>query len=306
MRKVIGILAVLAVLPIAGYATAQIVDGLRWAYPVNPPPGAANADAAPVKKTVSADQIAMSYTGLPPAPRIVYAGKPLPCMQCHLGNGNSRPESADIAGLPVNYIMEQMHAFRDEQRIDLRTKRMVAASKMATEAELLEAAKYYAAIPRDRWQWIKTIVSDQAPKGEFTFGPGSFKYISADNAMEPLPQGRVVMQAVDNELVDARDQNLGSFIQYVRADDLALGEKLATTGGGKTTPCATCHGVNFTGKGDVPHLAGRGTLYMVRAMNDIRIGANKNPKAAIMKPIVANLSDREIVALAAYMASKAP
>jgi cytochrome c553 len=306
MRKVVGTLAVIAFLPIAGYATAQIVDGLRWAYPVNPPPGAANADAAEAKKTVNPNQIATSYTGLPTAPPIVYAGKPLPCMQCHLANGNSRPESADISGLSVNYIMEQVHAYRAEQRVDLRTKRMVAASKLATDAELLEAAKYYSAIPRERRQWIKTIVSDEAPKGDFTFGPGSFKYKSADNAMEPLPQGRVVMQAADNELVDARDQNLGSFVQYVRADDLALGERLATTGGGKTLPCATCHGVDFKGQGDVPHLAGRGTLYMIRAMNDIRIGANTNPKAAIMKPVVANLSDREIVALAAYMASREP
>lgn len=303
MRKALGILAVAAFVPVLAYSQ---VDGLRWAYPVNPPPGAANADAAAAKKTVSADQIATSYTGLPKAPKVVYAGKPLPCMQCHLGNGMSRPESSDIAGLSVNYIMQQMHAYRDEQRIDLRTKRMVAASKLATEAELLEAAKYYAAIPRERWKWIKTVVSDQAPVGEFTFGPGSFKYKPADGAMEPLPQGRIVMEAADNELVDARDQNLGSFVQYVRADDLALGKGLATTGGGKTLPCAACHGADLKGAGDVPRLAGRSPLYLIRAMNDIRIGANKDPASAVMKPVVGNLSDREIVALAGYVASLEP
>jgi cytochrome c553 len=32
-------------------------------------------------------------------------------MQCHLANGGSHPESAAIAGLSVNYIIEQVHAF---------------------------------------------------------------------------------------------------------------------------------------------------------------------------------------------------
>jgi hypothetical protein len=48
----------------------------------------------------------------------------------------------------------------------------------------------------------------------------------------------VVELAEDDDLVRARDQINGGFVQYVRADDLALGEKIATAGA-----CGTCHGV---------------------------------------------------------------
>jgi hypothetical protein len=111
--------------PMIGYAAD---NGLEWAYPVEPPPGN-NADAAPPSRPVNQALIAASYTGLPKMPEVVAKGKPLPCMQCHLANGGSHPESAAISGLPVNYIIEQVHAFRDGERVDVRTGRMVLASR---------------------------------------------------------------------------------------------------------------------------------------------------------------------------------
>ncbi len=86
MRKLFGLLA-LVLVPVAGDAAE---NGLRWAYPVEPPPGA-NADAAPPGRRVNHNLILRSYTGLPPMPEVVAAGKPLPCMQCHLANGGSHP-----------------------------------------------------------------------------------------------------------------------------------------------------------------------------------------------------------------------
>jgi len=86
--------------------------------------------------------IATTYTGLPRMPEVVAKGKPLPCMQCHLANGGSHPESAAIAGLTVNYIMEQVHAFRDGERADVRTGRMVQVAKIISEKDLKEAAEY--------------------------------------------------------------------------------------------------------------------------------------------------------------------
>ena len=49
MRKLFGILT-LALIPVASYA-AQ--GGLQLAYPIEPPPGAHNADAAPPGKKVN-------------------------------------------------------------------------------------------------------------------------------------------------------------------------------------------------------------------------------------------------------------
>jgi cytochrome c553 len=124
MRKLFGMLT-LVLVPVVGYAAD---NGLKWAYPVEPPPGN-NADAVPPSKSVNQALIAASYTGLPKMPEVVAKGKPLPCMQCHLANGGSHPESAAISGLSVNYIIEQVHAFRDGERLDVRTGRMVLASK---------------------------------------------------------------------------------------------------------------------------------------------------------------------------------
>jgi cytochrome c553 len=287
MRKSFCILT-LVLVPVVGYAAE---NSLKWAYPVEPPPGS-NADAAPPSKPVNQALIAATYTGLPKMPEVVAKGKPLPCMQCHLANGGSHPESAAISGLSVNYIIEQVHAFRDGERVDVRTGRMVLASRAISEKELKEAAEYYAVIGPERQQWIKTVVSDDVPKGPAPFGGGGF---------EPLPQGMVVEMAQDDDLVRARDQINGGFVQYVRADDLALGEKIATAGA-----CGTCHGADYKGVGDVPRLAGQHSVYLIRQLKDMQTGARKDKNVALMKPIVEQLSDREIVAVSAYLASKKP
>ena len=296
MRKLIGLLTVMLV-PVAGYAAE---NGLKWAYPVEPPPGA-NADAAPPSRPINQQKIAATYTGLPKMPDVVMNGKPLPCMQCHLANGGSHPESAAIAGMSVNYIIEQVRAFRDGDRVDTRTGRMVLASKAVTEKELREAAEYYAAIGPDRQQWVKTAVSTEVPKGPAPFGVGGFRYHAPEGGMEPLPAGIVVTVAEDDDLVRARDQINGGFVQYVRPEDMALGEKVAAT-----YACGTCHGADYKGVGDVPRLANQYAVYMIRQLKDMQTGARKDKNVAIMKPIVDKLSDREMVAVSAYLASKSP
>ena len=45
---------------------------------------------------------------------------------------------------------------------------------------------------------------------------------------------------------------------------------------------------------------------LIRQLNDIKIGARKGNTVALMQPVVKNLSDEDIVNLAAYMASKDP
>jgi cytochrome c553 len=222
-------------------------------------------------------------------------------MQCHLANGGSHPESAAISGLSVNYIIEQVHAFRDGERADVRTGRMVQVAKTISEADLKAAAEYYAAIGPERQKWIKTVVSNEVPKGPAPFGGGGFRYHAPEGGMEPLPVGRVIETAEDDDLVRARDQIDGGFLQYVNAEDLALGEKIAADG-----KCGTCHGAEYKGVGDVPRLAGQHSLYLIRQLKDMQTGARKDKNVAVMKPIVAKLSDREMVAVAAYLGSKSP
>src|SRR6185295_9615313 len=130
-------------------------------------------------------------------------------------------------------------------------------------------------------------------------GGGGFRYHAPDGGTEPLPVGRVVEFAENDDLVRARDQIDGGFVQYVHAEDLALGEKVAADG-----KCGTCHGAEYKGKGDVPRLAGQHSVYLIRQLKDMQTGARKDKNVAVMKPIVDKLSDREMVAVSAYLASK--
>jgi cytochrome c553 len=291
MRKLFGIMT-LVLLPAAGYGAE---NALSWAYPTEPPDGAA------ARPYVNQFLVASTYTGLPRMPEVVAKGKPLPCMQCHLANGGSHPESAAIAGLSVNYIIEQVHAFRDGDRLDSRTGRMILASKAATEEELKQAAEYYAAIGPDRQKWVKTVVGNEVPKGPAAFGGGGFRYHAKEGGMDPLPPGMVIEVAENDDLVRARDQIDGGFLQYVRPEDLALGEKVAADG-----KCGTCHGADYKGKGDVPRLANQHSIYLIRQLKNMQLGTRKDKNGAAMKPIVAKLSDRDIVAVSAYLASKNP
>jgi cytochrome c553 len=78
---------------------------------------------------------------------------------------------------------------------------------------------------------------------------------------------------------------------------------LATTGAGKTIQCTICHGQDLNGLGLVPGIAGRSPSYFVRQMYDLREGARVGVSAALMKPVVANLTVEDMLDLAAYVAS---
>ena len=70
----------------------------------------------------------------------------------------------------------------------------------------------------------------------------------------------------------------------------------------KAKVCAACHGENGISQApDSPKLAGQYNDYLVRAMNDYKTGARKNP---IMAGQVANLKKEDIADLSAYFASQ--
>jgi cytochrome c553 len=79
-----------------------------------------------------------------------------------------------------------------------------------------------------------------------------------------------------------------------------------TGGGGKTTQCAVCHGPDLTGMGPVPGLAGRSPSYMVRQLYDMQEGTRKGLWTSLMKPVVAKLDNDDMIAIAAYLASRKP
>lgn len=66
----------------------------------------------------------------------------------------------------------------------------------------------------------------------------------------------------------------------------------------KSKTCAACHGADGnSASADFPKLAGQNYDYLVRAMQDYKSGARKNP---VMAPMGANLSLRDMQDLAAF------
>lgn len=66
----------------------------------------------------------------------------------------------------------------------------------------------------------------------------------------------------------------------------------------KARTCAACHGADGnSAAADFPKLAGQHQDYLVKALRDYKSGVRKN---AIMAPLVANLTERDIDDLAAF------
>ena len=236
-------------------------------------------------------------------PKIVQGGPgstALACGSCHLMTGQGHAESADLAGLPVEYIVRQMADFKNGTRID--PARMNAIAKVTSEEDTRKAAEWFAALKPTAW--VKVMESETVPKS----------YVSTKGRMRlPLPAGgneplgkRIIELPQDPARATSRDPHSG-FVAYVPPGSIAKGEALARTGGsGKTISCVICHGDGLKGLGDVPRLAGLHPIYIARQLYNFQGKDYSGTSAALMKKVVANLSDDDILNLAAYAASLAP
>ena len=318
MKKLL-LASVLAMLPAAVFGAE---NALQYAYPVAPQ-GLPQPDpnkTFQAKGTTTGMQLTMRQINNqfgppdwfpsehPAMPSVVKNGRPdhvRACMLCHLPHGNGHPESASVSGLSADYIVEQMHEFRDGNRMNNRAPVMVEMAKDITESELKEAAEYFASIPRAQQKWMKVTESATAPANHV--GNGGMRFLN-EGSTETVPISPTMIYEIaeDGEGAELRDQHAG-FLVYVPQGSIKKGEELATTGGnGKTTQCAICHGADYRGIGNVPRLAGRGPYYLIRQLADMRAGTRKGNAMALMGPVVKNLSDEDIVNLVAFMTSREP
>jgi cytochrome c553 len=243
----------------------------------------------------------------PPMPQLVAHGKaPVvhACDQCHLTTGRGHPESGNLAGLPAGYIQEQIAAFRDGSRkssVAGRSGNMIMFASALTDDDVKEAAQYFASIKPA--VWTKVVETATVPKSYV--GEGNMRFASEGNAKEPI--GRRIIEIPENEEgAKVRDPH-SPFIAYVPQGSIKAGETLVTTGGGgKTIQCTICHGADLKGLGNVPGLAGRSAIYVFRQLYDIQHGTRKGTAVALMQPVVAKLTQDDMIALAAYMASRTP
>ena len=161
------------------------------------------------------------------------------------------------------------------------------------------AAEYFAALKRT--PWIRVVETDTVPK---TRVAGWMLVAAEGGHREPIGQ-RIIEMPEDLERTELRDSASG-FVAYVPVGSVAKGEELISGGGGKTVACAICHGPDLRGLGPVPGLAGRSPSYIVRQLYDMQHGVRNGQWTELMKAVVAQLSEEDIVAIAAYTASRAP
>lgn len=241
----------------------------------------------------------------PPMPDIVSRGRESDtlraCGLCHYPNGHGRPENASPAGLPAAYILQQLDAFRNGTRRSADPRKananeMIQIARHLTEAEMKTAAEYFSSITRR--SWVKVVETEAVPKtragvnGLFLPLPG--------NEAEPLGQ-RIIEVPENTALTEPWRSPRSGWVAYAPVGSIAKGEEIVTKGGGKTAQCTLCHGADLQGMANVPGIADRPASYTVRQLFDIQAGTRESP---LMKPVVAKLNEDDMIAIAAYLASK--
>src|SRR3984957_17849771 len=170
-----------------------------------------------------------------PAPRSVKGGTgiSMACGSCHLMSGQGHPESADLAGMPAEYLIRQMAYYKNGTRKD--DARMGPIAKAASDEEVRQAAEYFAALkPRT---FVKVIESANPPK-TFIATAGRHRQLHPSGGTEPI--GRRILEIPADPLgTEIRDPHAG-FIAYVPPGSIARGDALVENGS-----CGLCHGENL-------------------------------------------------------------
>ena len=225
------------------------------------------------------------------------------CSLCHYPNGKGRPENAGVSGLPVSYFIQTMADFKSGARksADSRkgnTNLMIAYAKAMSDDEVKAAAEYFGAM---KWTpWITVVEAATVPATRIAGG----MFLRLDGSgTEPIGD-RIIEVPDDTERTESLRDPRSGFTAYVPVGSIKKGEALVTTGGGKTTRCAVCHGTDLKGLGPVPGIAGRSPSYTVRQLFDTQRGTRTGVWADLMKPVVANLTNDDMLAIAAYTAAR--
>jgi cytochrome c553 len=237
-----------------------------------------------------------------PLPSIIEHGVPgaaQACGSCHLMSGLGHPESANLAGLNPKYIVREMADFKSGVRRD--AARMNQISTAVSDDGARIAAQWFGGLKPK--VWVKVVEADTVPK----------TYVSKLRMRLPLAGGgtepignRIIEVPEDPGRATSRDPHSG-FIAYVPPGSVTKGEALVKTGGpGKTYPCAICHGESLDGLGEIPRIIGVSPLYIARQLYGFQTGTRNGSLDVLMKAVVVHLSDDDILAISAYLASRNP
>jgi len=227
------------------------------------------------------------------------------CALCHYPNGKGRAENAPISGLPAAYFIQQMNDFKGGNRKSAEprkanTNAMIAIAKAMTDEEIKAAAEYFGSMP---WTpWIQVVETGMAPKTRISGG----LFLALDGGEKEPIGNRIVEVPESAEATETYRNPRSAFIAYTPPGSVKKGEALVTSGAGKTLACGSCHGANLKGLGPVPGIAGRSPSYLVRQMYDMQVGARKGVWTPLMTKVVSNLTEDDMLYIAAYTASIMP
>jgi cytochrome c553 len=236
-----------------------------------------------------------------PMPKVVAHGAKggvLGCASCHLASGLGHPESANLAGVSAAYILRQLSDFKAKNRMG---EAMNDMTENLSNEDAQQAAEWFAALKPKVWQPV--VEADRVPK----------TFVNIHLMRMPLPGGgdepignRILELPQDVARAESRDPHSG-FIAYVPKDSLAKGKEFVTTGGnGKTIQCAICHGPSLGGLAEVPAIAGHSPLYLFRQLYYFKDGSRHGVMGALMKGVVAQMTQDDMLAIAAYVGSLPP
>ncbi len=215
------------------------------------------------------------------APSVVGKGRAgmASCASCHGLSGTGAPQTSSLTGLSAPYIQAQLAAFRRGDRANPvaggklgAVEDMVAVAKTMRPDEDVEAAAYFSRLAPS--PMTRLVESADAP------GAGG----------EPL--GRRIVELPQDGAVS---------LAYAPVGSIARGKALVAAGG-----CVGCHGADLEGLDDIPALAGRSPLYLVRQLWGFKTGARGGADAAPMTAWAAAFTPDDMVAVAAYIASLPP
>lgn len=319
MRAAIRCLFSVALLGGSCVGAPQTAEFPDWAYPPcdRTPPATAPDNSRPLsvagssvhftaadlaRASIVSDWFPLEHERLP---AVVAASKKIACGYCHLPDGSGRPENAKIAGLPVGYIMAQVWSIHIQERRPAKagwvpSALMKDAIADISDQEIREAAEYFSR--QKTKSYLKVTEREFVPQR----GPSCGIFIPADGPLTRLRHA-ILEMPTDAERFERRDPHT-AYIAYVPTGSLERGRQLAGGENGRTQPCAACHGADLRGGPGLegPPLAGRFASYIFRQLYGFQSGARAGDAAQPMLPVVAKLTQADMIDLAAYAASLNP
>jgi len=216
------------------------------------------------------------------------------CSTCHgpggQGGGNSgngfNPIFPVLAGQSAEYLETQLKSFRALTQDDLAVNREGYVERWIKNITGIRKGQSVDG-------WVKTV-----------FGIEGEKY---DDAPRNEERAWDFMKGVARDLNDAQIHALAQLFSKVPAaggrpadGDVARGKALFEQGDAAKglLPCASCHGMDAHGNGPIPRLAGQYQDYVYDQVKFIKSGVRSVEQ---MAPLVQNLSDDDIKAVAAYV-----